>query len=367
MKVLITGANGFIGKHLNLRLQENGGIEVLTFNRGDSFESLTQLVTKADTIVHLAGEMRPKNSEDLIAVNVDLTRRICEILRTLCNDKFLILASSVQAEQDSLYGVSKLQAEKEVTDLSVEVGTSIAIYRLPHVFGKWCKPNYNSVIATFCHNISRGLPIRIDDPSALITPVFIDDVIDEFFFSIKNRTNGVRIGRVEPEYSISVGELANILYDFSSPVKSFIDHTASGLIRALYSTYISYVPVEKFTYELPIDEDSTGCFVEILRSKHSGQVSFFTLRPGVTRDNHYHHTKTEKFLVVSGRARLRFRHLVTLERFEITVAGEKPMVVQSIPGWVHDITNTGENDAVVLIWANELFDRDRPDTFLCKV
>ena len=247
MKVLITGSNGFIGRHLYHRLQDIGDIEILTFNRTDNLDLLTRHVERADAIVHLAGEMRPKNSEDLFAVNVDLTRIICDLLQKYGNEKFIILASSIQAEQDNLYGVSKRKAENLIINLSLDFRTRIAVYRLPHVFGKWNKPNYNSVIATFCHNIARGLPIRVDDPAAIITPVFIDDVVNDFISSLNTRQSGINIRKVSPEYSISVGDLAKVLSSFSkSGDVRVIEESWDGLLRALHTTYISYLPNANF-------------------------------------------------------------------------------------------------------------------------
>jgi UDP-2-acetamido-2,6-beta-L-arabino-hexul-4-ose reductase len=243
MKVLVTGSRGFIGRNLLFQLKQSITCEILEFNRFDDIRVLPELVYQSDVIVHLAGEMRPVDTSDLFVVNVGLTREVCHILSRCGSQKAIILASSIQAEHDNSYGLSKRQAEIEVEDLENKAGTSVIIYRLAHVFGKWCKPNYNSVIATFCHNIARGLPIRIDDPDAMITPVFVDDVVNEFVSVINNFPKGFFIKRVEPEYRISVGDLAEIIYGFKNKVRSRdIEQSEDKLFRALYLTYLSHLP-----------------------------------------------------------------------------------------------------------------------------
>lgn len=368
MRVLITGSRGFIGKNLGLRLMEMGGYEILEYNRNNSPALLPHLIEEADSIVHLAGEMRPVDNNDYLTANVDLTKKICAIIKESNTKKMLLLSSSIQAEQDNPYGLSKSLAESEVKTLSQETGSPVVVFRLPHVFGKWCKPNYNSVIATFCYNISRGLPIKINDPDALIRPVYIDDVVSEFIKTINIAAVGFSWRRVQPEYQITVGELAQQIMEFKDSRDSLISaRTGVGLTRALYSTYMSYLPAESFLYEIPMHCDARGIFVEILKTLDTGQFSYFTAFPGVTRGGHYHHTKSEKFLVVSGKARFCFRHIVTNECHVIYTSSDKPQVVETIPGWAHDITNVGNEEMIVLLWANEIFDREKPDTIACKV
>lgn len=368
MRILVTGSRGFIGKNLTLRLNEMGVKDILTFNRYDNPDILPFLIEQADAIVHLAGEMRPADSNELFITNAGLTETICDIIGHSKNKKMLLLASSIQAAQDNPYGLSKLQAERAVINLSNEKAMSLVIYRLPHVFGKWCKPNYNSVIATFCYNISRGLPIKINDPHAIIRPVYIDDVVSEFIRAINHLSDGLSMGIVSPEYEITIGALANQILDFKKSRDTLLfDKVGIGLTKALYSTYMSYLTCENFFYTLPIHHDVRGLFVEFFKNKNAGQFSYFTVFPGVTRSEHYHHTKTEKFLVVSGKACFGFRNIITNERVDIFTSSDIPQVVESIPGWAHKITNVGENNMIAILWANEIYNPYNPDTTTSEV
>ena len=368
MRVLVTGAQGFIGKNLIVHLSEMVGVEVLSFVRGDSIEVLNELVAQADSIVHLAGENRPADIADFTIVNINLTRSLCEAIVATGRNIPLILASSTQAESDTLYGQSKQAAEQIVEGYATETGNHAVIYRLPGVFGKWCKPNYNSVVATFCHNIARDLPIQVNDAEASLLLVYIDDVVDEFLRVLKDVQLGLVWSKIEQAFTITLGELSVQITAFKNCRTTLIsERVGTGLTRALYATYISYLQPEKFVYDIPLYSDERGIFAEMLKTADSGQFSFFTVHSGVTRGSHYHHSKTEKFLVVSGVVRMRFRQLVTGETFEITVSNDKPQVVNSIPGWVHDITNVGVSEAVVLLWANEVFDKQKPDCIPCKV
>lgn len=367
MKVLVTGAGGFIGRNLSVRLGEEG-IEVLGFTRGQSEDRLRELVQDADAVAHLAGENRPPSPEAFEQVNVGLTRSLCEAVRASRKPIPLLFASSIQALLANPYGESKLRAEGEVQTLSEDNGNPVAIYRLPGVFGKWCRPNYNSVVATFCYNIARDLPIVVNDPEKVLRLVYIDDVVTEFVGWLKSPGTGVALRGVSPEYSISLGDLASRIRGFSEEREALrVGDVGVGLTRALYATFVSYLPTEKFSYPVPAYRDPRGVFVEMLKTRDSGQFSFFTAGPGVTRGGHYHHTKTEKFLVLKGRARFGFRNIVTNETFHLETSGEVPRVVDTIPGWTHDITNVGNDDLIVMLWANEVFDRQRPDTISDKV
>ncbi len=368
MRVLVTGAQGFIGKNLTVHLSEMVGVEVLSFVRGDNIEVLNELVAQADSIVHLAGENRPADIADFTIVNINLTRSLCEAIVATGRNIPLILASSTQAESDTLYGQSKRAAEQIVEGYATETGNHAVIYRLPGVFGKWCKPNYNSVVATFCHNIARDLPIQVNDAEATLLLVYIDDVVDEFLRVLKDVQLGLVWSKIEQGFTITLGELSVQITAFKNCRTTLIsERVGTGLTRALYATYISYLQPEQFVYDIPMYSDERGIFAEMLKTADSGQFSFFTVHSGVTRGSHYHHSKTEKFLVVSGVVRMRFRQLVTGETFEITVSNDKPQVVISIPGWVHDITNVGVSEAVVMLWANEVFDKQKPDCIPCKV
>jgi UDP-2-acetamido-2,6-beta-L-arabino-hexul-4-ose reductase len=280
----------------------------------------------------------------------------------------LVLASSAQAERDNPYGQSKLAAEQAVQQLCAASGHPAVVYRLPGVFGKWCKPNYNSVVATFCHNIARGLPVQINDPAARLQLVYVDDVVSSFIAALDAPAAGLSRGEVAPLYAITLGDLAQQIGAFGDCRTSLMsERVGTGLVRALYATYVSYLPNERFAYDVPVHGDPRGVFVEMLKTPDSGQFSYFTAHPGITRGGHYHHTKTEKFLLIKGRAVFRFRHLLTGELFELATSGDKPQVVDTIPGWVHDITNVGDDEMVVMLWANEVFDRERPDTVASKV
>jgi UDP-2-acetamido-2,6-beta-L-arabino-hexul-4-ose reductase len=280
----------------------------------------------------------------------------------------LVLASSTQAERDNPYGRSKLESEAVVQTLANETGNPCVIFRLPGVFGKWCKPNYNSVVATFCHNIARDLPIQINDPAANLRLVYVDDVVTALLAALDRPASGCIQAHVEPEYTTILGELANQIRAFGECRSTLLtERVGTGLLRALYATYVSYLPSEKFSYQVTQHADPRGVFVEMLKTPDSGQFSYFTSHPGITRGGHYHHTKTEKFLVIKGEALFRFRHLLTNELAELRTSGCMPQVVDTIPGWTHDITNVGDDEMVVMLWANENFDRERPDTVASKV
>ncbi|MDY0050528.1 MAG: hypothetical protein RBR73_07255, partial [Halothiobacillaceae bacterium] len=255
--------------------------------------------------------------------------------------------------------------------LALRTGNAAHVFRLPNVFGKWCKPNYNSVVATFCHNIARGLPIQINDPAAPITLVYVDDVIGRFFQLMEGAVTAVDaegFATVAPQYTTTVGELAKLIQSFRESRKTLTtERVGTGLVRALYATYVSYLPVESFTYPVPQHGDPRGVFVEMLKTPDCGQFSFFTAQPGVTRGGHYHHSKTEKFLVIKGAARFRFRHMQTGETHELVTRGDKAEIVETVPGWAHDITNIGSDEMVVMLWANEVFDRSKSDTYACPL
>ncbi len=368
MRVLVTGSRGFIGKNLIVRLKEQAGFETLQFARGDSEESLQTLVRRADTIIHLAGENRPADVGAFARVNAGLTRTLCTAIAASGRKIPLVLASSIQADLPNPYGESKRAAELAVEQLAAEHANPAVIFRLPNVFGKWCKQNYNSVVATFCHNIANDLPVRINDPSTKLRLVYVDDVVSAFLRAIESTTPGLHRSAIQPEYSITLGELAAQIEAFRNCRTNLVsERVGVGLTRALYATYVSYLPTAKFAYDLPCHRDTRGVFVEMLKTPDCGQFSFFTALPGVTRGGHYHHSKTEKFLVIRGSARFRFRHMVTNETFELFTSGEQPQVVETVPGWTHDITNMGTEDMIVMLWANEIFDRTRPDTVSSKV
>lgn len=376
MKVLITGAEGFIGKNLRLRLAERKDVQIVCFTREQDSNLLPELLHNVEFVFHLAAVNRTKNPDDFIAGNQDLTlnlaKAVVDAAETIGGQPAaIVFSSSTQGGNSSPYGQSKGATEDILFSISSSHKVPLHIFRLPNVFGKWGKPNYNSVVATFCHNIARTLPIRINDPDALVTLVHIDDVIDRFIqlmdgADVSLDADGFEM--VGPQYTTTVGELAQQIQSFKDSRTNLVtERVGTGLVRALYSTYVSYLPVESFAYSVQQHGDARGIFVEMLKTPDCGQFSFFTAHPGITRGGHYHHTKTEKFLVIKGHARFKFRHMHTGETFELHTDGETPQVVETVPGWTHDITNVGSEEMAVILWANEIFDRARPDTFNCPV
>lgn len=367
-RIVVTGAGGFIGKNLTARLRELGTFEIAPLGSDGSPEDRRGSVTRADVIVHLAGVNRPRDPADFMTGNRDsLVAMIAEVEAT-GRAIPIILVSSAKAAETSAYGLSKKAAEDALIAFADRTGNPAVIFRLPNVFGKWCRPNYNSAVATFCHNIARGLPITIDNPSAPLSLVYVDDVVAAIIAAAQASPGGLEHRSVEPVYETTVGEVADLISRFRDDRDDgLIESVGVGLTRALYATYVAALPVEAFSYPLTAHTDARGAFSEMLKTRSSGQFSFFTAHPGVTRGGHYHHTKTEKFLVVSGEALFRMRHILTGEVHEIRTSGSSPVVVETVPGWTHDITNVGEDTLISMLWANEIFDRDRPDTIAEKV
>lgn len=371
MRFLVTGANGFIGRNLTLHLQEMGH-DVHLFVRGDSDSRLVEAMSQVDGVFHLAGENRPVDVRAFQQGNAELTQKLCEVVVASGKSVPIILASSTQAALDNPYGQSKREAEVAVEGLVAQSGGVAGICRLPGVFGKWCRPNYNSVVATFCHNLVNDLPIQINDPKAVVNLAYVDDVVRSFSTAMLDMCGEMRSGLLRLElplvYSITLGDLAEQIRAFQDcRITLQMERVGTGLTRALYATYVSYLPKDKFVYDVPSYGDERGVFVEMLKTSDSGQFSFFTAHPGVTRGGHYHHTKTEKFLVIKGLARFGFRHMLTNETYEVITNGNRPRIVETVPGWTHDVTNIGDEEMVVMLWANEVFDRQKPDTYTCKV
>ncbi len=374
-RVLITGADGFVARNLRLHLSERADIEILTLTRLDPVQSLRDKLRRADVVFHLAGVNRPEDPAEFSTGNADLTRRLAQELAALSIESGrrvpVVYTSSIQAALANPYGLSKRAAEQALFQLAESHAVPVHVFRLPNVFGKWCRPNYNSVVATFCHNLARDLPIQIKDFDAPLTLVYVDDLMAVFMEVLDGKRQAPPPGayaEAGPTYTISVGTLAEKIRSFRAGRDSlYIDKVGTGLTRALYATYVSYLPVEAFSYPVPVHADARGVFVEMLKTPDAGQFSFLTAAPGVTRGGHYHHTKTEKFLVIRGQARFRFRHMQTGAMHELITSGDQPQVVETVPGWTHDITNLGSDDLIVMLWANEIFDRDRPDTVRCPV
>ena len=375
MKVLITGANGFIGRNLQLRLMERSDVQMVCYTRDQRAGQLAERLADVDFVFHLAGVNRPQDPKEFTSGNTDLTRdlyrAVVDEARSTGRVIPILYTSSTQAEQDNAYGRSKREAEEALTRAGRDPLVPVHIFRLPNVFGKWCRPQYNSVVATFCHNISHELPIQVNDAQTALTLVYIDDVIECFVKIMDGAapmagTEG--FATVQPQYATTVGELARLIRAFRDSRSSLVtERVGTGLLRALYATYVSYLSVEAFAYDVPQHADQRGTFVEMLKTPDCGQFSFFTAHPGVTRGGHYHHSKTEKFLVIKGQALFRFRHMQTGQTHELETSGARPQIVETVPGWTHDITNTGVDELVVMLWANEIFDRARPDTYACPL
>jgi UDP-2-acetamido-2,6-beta-L-arabino-hexul-4-ose reductase len=375
MKVLITGANGFIGQNLRLHLLNRKDIEIVFFTRAQESAQLPELLKTIDFVFHLAGSNRPVDPAEFLTGNVLLTQELCNAVAKVAveNGKKIpiIFTSSTQFNNNNAYGDSKRSAEKILFQLRKKYQIPVHVIRLPNVFGKWCKPNYNSVVATFCHNVAHDIPIRIKDPYVLLTLVYVDDVVKRFIEimdgAILDLDSEGFVG-VGPKYTATVGELAQHIESFKNSRSTLqTDRVGIGFVRALYSTYISYLPKNLFFYPMPSHEDARGIFVEMLKTPDCGQFSYFTAHSGVTRGGHYHHSKTEKFFVIKGKALFRFRNMLNHEAFDLVISGDKPSVVETIPGWAHDITNIGDDEMIVMLWANEIFDRAKPDTFLCPL
>jgi len=365
-RIAVTGADGFVGRNLGLRLAERGD-EFLPLVRASTRDDWMAAVAEADAVVHLAGANRPADPDDFNTINAGTASLLVNALAAAGRAIPVIYSSSIRAEGDDIYGQSKRAGEDILREHAGKTGDKLHIFRLPNVFGKWAQPNYNSAVATFCHNIARDLPITIHDRDAPISLVYIDDVVEAFLDAIDDRL-APGFNEVEPVYVTTVGAVADTIRGFREDrADNLIDAVGAGLTRALYATYVSMLPPSEFSYAIASHRDPRGAFSEMLKTRDAGQFSYFTALPGVTRGGHYHHTKTEKFLIVHGTARFGFRHMLTGETHELVTDGETPTIVETVPGWTHDVTNIGDSVMISLLWANEIFDRSRPDTIAAKV
>jgi UDP-2-acetamido-2,6-beta-L-arabino-hexul-4-ose reductase len=368
MNILVTGSDGFIGRNLCVFLNEAGHTDISTITRNDSKDDILHKVSEADFIYHLAGINRPDSVEEFEKGNTGLTEIIVSYLISSKLKTPIVLSSSIQATRDNPYGLSKAGAETALLNYQDKTGALIYIFRLPNVFGKWCRPNYNSAVATFCFNTINNLPITIHDPASPLSLVYIDDVCKNFVGLLGSKELDQSKCEITPIYSTTVGQIVELLTKFKSSRDSLIsEEVGSGLTRALYSTYVSYFEPSQFSYPVTRHSDDRGTFVEMLKTKESGQFSFFTAHPGITRGGHYHHTKTEKFLVIKGKAAFKFKQISTGEAYQLLANGEESQIVETAPGWSHDITNVGDEELVVMLWANEIFDIENPDTVNFKV
>ncbi|VEF49042.1 NAD-dependent epimerase/dehydratase [Bacillus freudenreichii] len=372
INVLITGANGFIGRNLYVALEEMKNISIQTYTRDNTIEELEQLLKLADVVYHLAGVNRVKDDQtEFVKGNINLTEHIIRTLRKIDRKPIIVMSSSVQAANQTPYGKSKKKAEEILEKYAQETDhKQVFIYRLTNVFGKWGKPKYNSVVTTFCYNISRNLDIDIHDPLKEIELIYIDDVIKEFknrLFRL-NEISKKSLYQVTPIYKITLKKLAEQLYEFHNLRKNLIMPDLSRpLTKALYSTYLSYLDQNDFVYNLEIKQDQRGSLVELLKSEHSGQIFISTSHPGVIRGNHYHHTKVEKFCVIKGKANIKLRDIFSDKIISYVVTDDNIQIVDIPPGYTHSLENIGDSKLIVLFWANEIFDPDRPDTYFKEV
>lgn len=369
LNVLVTGAGGFIGKNLIDRLHREEGISIRQYLRGDDLSLLYRYLDEADVIYHLAGVNRPRDNDQFEKVNRGLTERMVNYLRENQKRPKIVFSSSTQAALNTPYGVSKNAAEQVLIDYSSETGAEVFIYRLPGVFGKWCKPYYNSVVATFCHEISRNKEIEIHDEEKVVELAYIDDITADFLDCLKRKKTKDKIFYpIRETFHITLGELAHILYEFREIRKSLIIPDLSDkLTKYLYSTYLSYLEENNFSYALPAHQDERGKLIELIKSRQAGQVFMSTSREGVVRGNHYHHTKVEKFCLIKGAANIYLRKIHTDELISYTVTDQDIKMVDIPPGYTHSIENITDGEIIVLFWANEKFDPEHPDTFPLEV
>lgn len=369
LKVLVTGSSGFIGKHLVEALRLRGDTAVIEFNRGSMPMELQRALEEVDVIFHLAGINRTLTPGEFQTGNVDFTQSLCAALSDLGRKPMLVFSSSVQAALDNPYGRSKSDAEVAVTRWAQQVHARAIIFRLKNVFGKWCRPNYNSVTATFCYNIAHDLPIAISDPTRVLELVYIDDVVASFIGCLDNMTSPkTEFREINISYKISLGELADRLRTFRDSRRTLVlPSFETEFARRLYATYLSYVEASEFTYGLEIKVDERGSLAEFMKSTQLGQIFISRTKPGVTRGNHYHHTKVEKFFVVEGCAVVRLRQIGSDKVIEKRVDGRDFKVVDIPPGYTHSIENVGLEELITLFWASEIFDIKKPDVTMMPV
>lgn len=373
LPILITGAGGFVGKNLTATLRAQGYTGLMLFDVDTPKEKLAEYTARAGFVFHLAGVNRPKDPSEFYAGNRGFTEEVLHLLRGAGNKAPVLVTSSIQAELDNDYGRSKREAEQLVFDHEAATGAPALVFRLPGVFGKWCRPGYNSVVATFCHNVAHGLPIEVRDPAYRFPLVYIDDVVDSFVAALEGRAP--RDCSIPgfchllcDDYEVTLGQLAALVESFRDSRGTLaVPDMGDAFTKKLYATYLSYLPPDRFSYPLDMHCDARGSFTEFLRTPERGQVSVNIAKPGIVKGNHWHHTKNEKFLVVKGRAVIRFRKLDTADVLEYHVSGDKLEVVDIPTGYTHNIENEGADDLVTVMWANEPFDPAHPDTFYEEV
>lgn len=369
MNILITGSSGFIGMNLIEGLLRKDNINLLYFDKEDNLETLKSHLKQADFVYHLAGVNRSENEEDFEVGNVGLTKRIVDTLLELNKSIPIVMSSSTQADLDNIYGKSKRRAEEVLIEYSKRCKAPICIFRLPNVFGKWSRPNYNSVVSTFCYNISHNLDITVTDENKELTLVYIDDVINSFISLLDKQMDiNKYYHEVEKTFKITLGELAKIIYEFKTIREtSIVPDLSNELIKDLYATYLTYLEPENFIYSLDMKTDSRGTLFELLKSRQFGQIFISTTKEGVERGNHYHNTKIEKFCVIKGEAIIRFRHIFSNDIISFNVTDKDIKIIDIPPGYTHSIENVGSEEMIVLFWADEIFNPNKPDTYYKKV
>lgn len=369
MKILVTGAKGFIGKNLIAELKNRKYNDIFEYDRDTNPGLLDDYCKEADFVFHLAGVNRPKEQSEFMEGNFGFTSDLLGTLKKYNNTCPVMISSSIQAELGNPYGESKKAGEDLLIAYGKETGAKILVYRFPNVFGKWCRPNYNSAVSTFCHNITHDLPIQVNDSSVVMKLVYIDDVINELINALEGNENKVGpFCEVPVVHTITLGEIVDLIYSFKkSREDRLVPNMADEFTKKLYSTYLSYLPEDKFSYELKMNVDQRGSFTEFIKTSDRGQVSVNISKPGITKGNHWHHTKNEKFLVVSGKGVIRFRKIDSEEIIEYFVSGAKMEVVDIPTGYTHNIENLGDTDMVTIMWANEAFDPEKPDTYFLEV
>jgi UDP-2-acetamido-2,6-beta-L-arabino-hexul-4-ose reductase len=361
--IAVTGANGFLGSNLVLRLQEQGH-DVRPITRETPRVDSERELAGAEVIFHLAGANRPKAEAEFYKTNRDLTAWLADAVAGGGHKPLIVYTSSGKAAEETPYGKSKRAGEEILLDLASRGVATVSIWRLPNLCGKWGRPNYNSVVATFCHNAARGLPLPIDDRSSPLSLLYVDDLVDQWLALLAEPPTESGFAEPQNVHQTTVGEIADLISSFADRrSKGEVAHVGTGLARALYVSFIAAHSADQASYLLEPRTDARGAFVEVLKTPASGQFSYFTAHPGVTRGGHYHHSKVEKFLVAHGTGLFRFRHVLSGETFELTGSATEPRMIETIPGWAHDVTNIGNDELVVFAWANEQFDPARPDTY----
>ncbi|QSX09276.1 capsular polysaccharide biosynthesis protein CapF [Alkalibacter rhizosphaerae] len=369
MKILVTGAKGFIGKNLIAELKNRNYTEIFEYDKDTDSKMLDEYSREAEFVFHLAGVNRPIEQSAFMEGNFGFTSDLLNALKKYENTCPVMISSSIQAELDNPYGESKKAGEDLLFAYGTETGSKVLVYRFPNVFGKWCRPNYNSAVATFCHNIARDLPIMVNDPTVEMNLVYIDDVVSELINALEGNENRVEeFCKVPVVHTILLGDIVNLITFFKrSREDRFIPNMSDAFAKKLYSTYLSYLPEDQFSYDLKMNVDQRGSFTEFIKTPDRGQVSVNISKPGIIKGNHWHHTKNEKFLVVSGKGVIRFRNIDSDKVLEYFVSGDKMEVVDIPTGYTHNIENLGETDMVTIMWANEAFDPEKPDTYFLEV